>query len=527
MASDPNEGADDGPAPAEVPLDPTATLHGVLAPPPAGDPDRLGRFRIERRVGTGGMGIVYEAVDEARGQRVAIKAMHRLGPERLYRFKREFRSLTQLRHPNVVALHELFSDGDRIFFTMELVRGQELVRALCGPRLGERRHAPCRDFVRLREVMRQLAEGVHAIHDAGILHRDIKPSNVLVAGDSGASPAEVRVVLLDFGLVREHGIEEQIGVTADGAVLGTPLYMAPEQIAGKTVGPPADWYAVGELLYHALTGIPPFASLGLLAMLGAKQAGKPPTPSSLVPEVPADLEALCMALLEPDPAARPSGAEVVAALGASADGNAHGPATEVFYGRVHELRALHDAYAQAVREPVVVMVEGASGIGKSALVRRFCAEITGRDDAIVLTGRCSERESIPYKALDAVMDALALRLGVHTDPRQVEAMLPRDVQSLARIFPVLRGVPAIALATGRREPEYDPITARRRAIAALGDMLARIADRRRLVVHIDDFQWADHDSAVLLGGVLRQLDPPALLLVLGVRVSRSPPRMAA
>ncbi|HWB76787.1 MAG TPA: protein kinase [Nannocystaceae bacterium] len=510
MASDPHDSADKGEAPLEEPLDPTATLHGIVAPPPAVDPERLGRFRIERRLGHGGMGIVYEAVDDVRGQRVAIKAMHRLGPERLYRFKREFRSLTKLRHPNVVALHELFADSEQIFFTMELVRGQEFIRALCGARIDERRHAPCHDFGKLREVMRQLADGVHAIHDAGILHRDIKPSNVLVT-------AEGRVVLLDFGLVREHGVEEHMGVTADGAVLGTPLYMAPEQIASKTLGPPADWYAVGELLYHALTGVPPFASLGLLAMLTAKREGTPPPPSTLVPNVPADLEALCMALLEPEPARRPTGAEVVAALGSRpGERSGDGPG-EVFYGRTRELDVLRDAYTQALREPVVVLVEGPSGIGKSALVRQFAAEIVERDDAIVLSGRCSERESIPYKALDAVMDALAMRLGVHTDPRQVEAMLPRDVQSLARIFPVLRGVPAIALASGRREGDHEPVAARRRAIAALGDMLARIADRRRLVIHIDDFQWADHDSAVLLGGVLRQLDPPAMLFVMGVR----------
>ncbi len=526
MASDPHESADDGKDPFDVPLDPTATLHGAVAPPPAADPERLGRFRIERRIGHGGMGVVYEAVDDVRSQRVAIKAMHRLGPERLYRFKREFRALTKLRHPNVVALHELFSDSEQIFFTMELVRGQEFIRALCGARIDERRHAPCHDFARLRNVMQQLANGVHAIHEAGILHRDIKPSNVLVGGSAAAQGAgqtqrgattDDRVVLLDFGLVREHGVEEHLGVTADGAVLGTPLYMAPEQIAGKTVGPPADWYAVGELLYHALTGVPPFASLGLLAMLTAKQAGKPAAPSSLVPEVPAELEALCMALLDPDPEKRPRGTEVIAALGASVGAPAHDAQGEVFYGRARELQALHDAYAQAAREPVVVMVEGPSGIGKSALVRRFAAEIVERDDAIVLSGRCSERESIPYKALDAVMDALAMRLGVHADPRQVEAMLPRDVQSLSRIFPVLRGVPAIALASGRREPDLEPVAARRRAIAALGDMLARIADRRRLVIHIDDFQWADHDSAVLLGGVIRQLDPPAMLFVMGVR----------
>ncbi|MBX7078388.1 MAG: protein kinase [Nannocystaceae bacterium] len=480
------------------------------APPPIADPERLGRFRVVRRLGQGAMGVVYEAIDDVRGQRVAIKAMHRLGPERVYRFKREFRSLTGVRHPNVVALHELVSDGEQLFFTMELVRGVDFITDVCGPAIQGRRHAPCRDLSRLRAAMLQLAEGVQAIHEAGILHRDIKPSNVLVT-------PEQRVVLLDFGLVREHGVDEHLGVTADGALLGTPMYMAPEQAIGGQVGPPADWYAVGELLYHALAGAPPFNDLGMLAMLAAKRDSLPPPPSAVVPDVPADLDALCRALLVPDAAARPSGPEIVARLG-SAPARSAGPrAAEAFLGRGKELAALRDCYLQASREPVVVLIEGPSGIGKTALAQHFAAEVAARDDALVLVGRCSERESIPYKALDAVMDALAMRLGVHSDPRYVDALLPRDVRSIVRLFPVLRGVPAIALAAGRRDDEVEPVDARRRAIAALGDMLARIADRRRLVLRIDDFQWADHDSAVLLGGVLRQADPPAMLLLLTVR----------
>ncbi|MBK6918094.1 MAG: protein kinase [Deltaproteobacteria bacterium] len=496
--------------PPQVPSDPTATMDEFSAPPPVADPERLGRFRVVRRLGQGAMGVVYEALDEGRGQRVAIKAMHRLGPERVYRFKREFRALTGVRHPNVVGLHELVSDGEQLFFTMELVRGTDFITDLCGPAIQGRRHPPCRDRERLRSVMRQLADGVQAIHEAGILHRDIKPSNVLVATDG-------RVVLLDFGLVREHGVDEHVGVTADGALLGTPMYMAPEQATGGQVGPPADWYAVGELLYHALTGVPPFHQLGMLAMLAAKRDTTPPPPSTLVDDVPLDLEALCVALLVPDAAARPTGPEIVAKLGAVAGRGGGLRVGEAFHGRSKELAVLRDAYVQAAREPVLVLIEGPSGIGKTALAQHFAAEVAGRDDALVLGGRCSERESIPYKALDAVMDALALRLGVHSDPRYVDALLPRDVRSIARLFPVLRGVPAIALAAGRREDDPEPVDARRRAIAALADMLARIADRRRLVIRIDDFQWADHDSAVLLGGVLRQVDPPSVLIVLTVR----------
>ena len=500
-------GPEQDPAP-----DPTPTMEERGPPPAAADPERLGRFRIIRRVGQGAMGVVYEAFDDSRGQRVAVKTMHRLGPERVYRFKREFRALTGVRHPNVVALHELLGDGEQLFFTMELIEGTDFITALCGPPIVGRRRAPCRDLGRLRAIVGQLADGVHAIHRAGILHRDIKPSNVLVTPQG-------RVVLLDFGLVREHGVEDHIGVTAEGALLGTPMYMAPEQALGAEVGPAADWYAVGELLYHALVGEPPFSSLGMLAMLAAKRDALPPPPSALVDGGPADLDALCVALLVPEPSDRPPGEAIVARLGASAPVPAVAPpVAEAFFGRGHELVVLRDAYADARRKPVLVLVDGPSGIGKTALAQHFCAGTVATDDAIVLAGRCSERESIPYKALDAVIDALALRLGVHGDPRHVDALLPRDVRSIARLFPVLRGVPAIALASGLRDQdEVEPVEARRLAIASLGEMLARIADRRRLVVRIDDFQWADHDSAVLLGGVLRQVDPPAILVLLTVR----------
>jgi hypothetical protein len=503
---------DDQPGRPSADADPTATMDQLGPPPAIADPERLGRFRIVRRVGQGAMGVVYDAIDEARGQRVAIKAMHRLGPERVYRFKREFRALTHVRHPNVVALHELVSEREQLFFTMELVEGTDFITALCGPAISGRRHAPCRDFDKLRAIVRQLADGVHAIHCAGILHRDIKPSNVLVTQTG-------RVVLLDFGLVREHGVEDHIGVTADGALLGTPMYMAPEQALGAEVGPATDWYAVAELIYHALVGEPPFASLAMLAMLSAKRDSAPPRASAVADGVPEDLDALCAALLVPDPKLRPSGEEIIARLGAKVPApsvGAQGP--DAFLGRSRELGQLREAFVEARRRPVLVLLEGPSGIGKTALAQRFCAEVAATDDAIVLPGRCSERESIPYKALDAVMDALALRLGVHGDPRSVEALLPRDVRSIARLFPVLRGVPAIALAAGLREDdEVEPVAARRRAMAALGEMLARLADRRRVVIRIDDFQWADHDSAVLLGGVLRQVDPPSILVVLTVR----------
>ncbi|MCX4239268.1 serine/threonine-protein kinase [Paraliomyxa miuraensis] len=498
-------------------------------PPIEVDPERLGRYEIVRRLGKGAMGTVFEALDPSSSTPLAIKSVSRLSPEALFRFKREFRALEQFRHPNVVSLYDLVLDVERrrLFFTMELIRGVDFITWLCGSRLGlgsKDRH-PCRDYARLRDALRQLAEGVHAIHRAGLLHRDIKPSNVLVTEPQG------RVVLLDFGLVRQH--DDKLDMTDDGAVLGTPLYMSPEQAMGEReqLGPPSDWYCVGELLYQALTGRTAFQGKGMLALLAAKQEETPPTPSSLVEGVPEDLEQLCMDLLEREPPRRPTGDEVLQRISsleldpisvdgvpkpieAAVTGALTSAVPTLFLGRDAEAQRLHAAAAAARRgRPVVIMVHGISGMGKTALVQRFLQEAAREPDTVVLWGKCSERESIPYKALDSVMDALCMYLRGLASPAEVGALMPRDPQAVARLFPVLRSIAAVAGAPERDDGGLDPAQTRRRAFGALRELWGRIADRNRFIVHVDDLQWTDLDSAILLDAILRDADAPPMLFV--------------
>jgi tetratricopeptide (TPR) repeat protein len=508
-------------------------------PPIEADPERLDRYEIVRRLGKGAMGTVFEAIDPRSSTPLAIKSVSRLSPEALTRFKQEFRLLAEFRHPNVVALHELHHEGSRLFFTMELIGGVDFITWLCGHRIPETpRRRPCREYDKLRDAMRQLAEGVHAIHCAGLLHRDIKPLNVLVT-DVG------RVVLLDFGLVRPHDESADLGMTDDGAVLGTPLYMSPEQAMGDTLGPPSDWYGVGELLYQALTGQTAFQGKGMLALMAAKQEDRPAPPSSLSAGIPEDLESLCMALLEHDPLRRPTGEEVLRRLqpdarssGARPDARSSGSGarldrsgldgvprpvehgytgalgTTLFLGRDAEFQRLHQAAAGTRRgRPVVVMVHGASGMGKTALVRRFLQEAAREPGTVVLSGKCSERESIPYKALDSVMDALCAYLRRMPKAADVVAVMPRDPQAVARLFPVLRSIPAVLEAPEREDVGLDPTQARRRAFKALRELWGRIADRSRFIVHVDDLQWTDLDSAILLDAILRATDAPPMLFV--------------
>lgn len=475
-------------------------------------PEELGRYKIIGRIGRGAMGTVYEATDGDSRSHIAIKAIRGLGPEALYRFKREFRALAQIQHPNVVSLYELASADDGMYFTMELIQGAMFAEALCGPRLGDGPvHAPCLDYPRLRDCLTQLVRGVQAIHHAGFLHRDIKPSNVLVT-EAG------RVVVLDFGLVRDLQVDDATGVTADGAVLGTPLYMSPEQATGAKTEAPSDWYSVGEMLYQVLTGRAPYAGLGMLALLAAKRQDMPLSPSSLVPGVPADLDALCMDLLARRPEDRPTVDQILARVGGAASACLSEDNTApLFLGREAQLEELERALASTTSgRPVVALVEGVSGIGKSALVQQFLAKARERE-AVILAGRCSERESIPYKALDSVVDALSAHLRGLGSIDGVRSLLPRDVHALSRLFPVLLGVPAVAMTPMRTRKEIEPAEARRRGVDALRELFGRLADRQRLIVAIDDLQWSDVDSLFLLDAVLRHPDAPALLLVVTFR----------
>ena len=422
------------------------------------DPGDFGgnaRFQVLSRLGAGPMGVVYRARDLAQGREVALKTLQHFDPAGLYRFKHEFRSFANVSHPNLVTLYELISDEDRWFFTMELVEGVDFRRWIANG-----------DVDRLRDAFRQLALGVEALHATGRLHRDIKPSNVMV--DSRG-----RVVLLDFGLVSARR-----SASAGDSILdpmgGTPPYMSPEQAGGAELGPACDWYSVGAMLYDILAGRLPFEGT-VIEVLDAKiRREAPPLRRDGIPE---NLAELATALVHRNPDERPKGSEVLRRLRSAhvpTGMPAQGPAP-VFLGRRSQLEALEAAQARA-REgtPVTVLVQGRSGMGKTTLVDRFLGRIRADPRATVLAGRCYERESVPYKALDSVIDSLSQRLRRLRD--QAEVPLPRDVDSLVRLFPVLRQAPAVATASRPAVEIPDPQELRRGSAArsrAVGDRRLR------------------------------------------------------
>jgi eukaryotic-like serine/threonine-protein kinase len=490
------------------------------------------RFHVTSRLGEGAMGVVYRALDREKNEEVAIKTLRDLDADGLLRFKNEFRSIQNLQHANLISLGELVEASGRWFFTMELVDGcdfyswvrprrrredtlpapvpqsNDFLAATQPAWISSLGPAPAFDEERLRAAMAQLAQGVAALHRAGFVHRDIKPSNVLVS-------REGRVVLLDFGFVTpaREGSSDRI--------VGTAAYMSPEQAASISVSTASDWYAVGVMLYEALTGRTPIDGTPIEILMG-KQHRIPVPPSQVVAGVPVDLEELCLELLRVRPEDRPGEKEILRRLGAPATPASSSLSLDLsrslFVGRERELAEL-DAAVAAYRagKTVSVFVHGESGIGKSALVREFTRRLAERDGGIlILSSSCYERESVPYKAFDGVIDALSRHLSQLPDVDAAMAV-PLHITPVAQVFPVLRRSEVFARAVRPLASTLEPAELRLRMFAGLRELFSRLASRQPVVILVDDFQWADADSLALLRELVRRPEAPHIMLVATVR----------
>jgi len=252
----------------------------------------LGHYRIESELGRGGMGVVFRAVDVELDRPVALKVIgaHSADePGFRERFARESRLAASIDHPNIVPVYEAGEDGGHVFLAMRLVDGEDLARVIA------REHGL--DPPRAVRIVRQVAAALDAAHRVGLVHRDVKPANVLLVGTG----EEEHAYLTDFGLART---DRHSRLTATGILVGTPSYMAPEQVNGERAGPSADVYALGCLLFEALTGRPPFEAASDVAVMLAHLQQRPPAPSTVRPDLPAALDAVLETALAKDPAAR-------------------------------------------------------------------------------------------------------------------------------------------------------------------------------------------------------------------------------
>jgi serine/threonine protein kinase len=296
--------------------DPAAAANGNGAFP------QFEGYEVVGLLGRGGSGVVYQARDVRLNRTVAIKTLlsgSGAGPEELARIHREAEAVAQLRHPNIVQIHEIGDRDGCPYLVLEYVASGSLAQHLDG--------TPVPAAAAARLVL-PLAEAVQHAHQAGIVHRDLKPGNVLLGSkfqvpssksedrkpdnlELGTWNLEPKVA--DFGLAKRLDLDQ--GQTQTGTVLGSPCYMAPEQAEGRIheVGPATDVYALGVILYELLVGRPPFRGTTMLETLEQVRGLDPVPPRNLQPKVPRDLEAVCLKCLNKLPADRYSGADGLAA----------------------------------------------------------------------------------------------------------------------------------------------------------------------------------------------------------------------
>ena len=493
------------------------------------DANRLGDYELIRKLGQGGMGIVYEARHTKTNNRVALKTLltggdgQQINADKLYRFRKEFRRLSEINHPNLVGMQSLEVDGDRWFFTMDLIDGEDFLNYV--------RPDDRLDEERLRSCLKQLATGVLELHRRGIIHRDLKPSNVLVS-------SEGHVTILDFGLAAQLQRNSDMTQTKSGMFSGTPPYAAPEQLFGERTEA-SDWYAFGTMLFEALAGERPFQDPDPMKLLRMKQEQDPPQLSDR-DDLPSDLAELTDGLIAREASSRWRGEAIAQVLQLNdptrTHGTTHGSAGTqgssgsigdeeidletlpdeeiVLVGREEQLAQLESARQEMLerRQPILVWISGLSGEGKSSLCEKFVHPLRNGTEMLVLAGRCYDRESVPFKAVDSIIESLVRYLR-SSEGRWLQSEQPEDVEFLAQVFPLLRRVDWIAQRKIDDLQRTEPQKIRGRAFYGLRQLLTAIAHRTPIVIHVDDLQWGDADSARAWHELLNHSDAPPLLIL--------------
>jgi predicted ATPase len=499
-----------------------AELAGQLATPPtaarptpdprAETPPAVAGYQVLGLLGRGGMGVVYRARQQSLGRPVALKflpAECARDPAWMARFRREALTASALNHPHICTIYDTGESGGRPFLSMELVEGRTLEALLGRPRPTEE----------LAPLFRQAAQALAAAHAAGVVHRDVKPANLMVRDDG-------IVKVLDFGLARRLPAAAAAGpapgdwTTDPGTLVGTPLYMSPEQARAEPVGAAADVFSLGVVLYELATGQHPFAAASDLGVVLAVATQAPVAPSRLNPEVPAALDQLIRGMLAKDSRLRPTAAEVEAALtrlAAGASGAAvrrDDPRRPPTVGREQEGAALRAGFEEAAAgRGSVLCVTGEPGLGKSTLVERFLDELTAGGHAFLARGRCSERlaGAEAYLPFLEALDGLLQGEGGAPAARSMKLLAPSWYVQLA---PLAADDPPLARALA----EAGKASQERRK-RELGAFLGGLSRQRPLVLFLDDVHWADPSSVDLLAYLGSRCAGWRLLVVLTYRPS--------
>jgi len=474
-----------------------------------------GRYSILKRLGEGGKGIVYKARDTVLNRVVAIKMIKSavLGEEAYSRFMREAQVVAKLNHPNIVSIYDIGKEDEKQFFVLEFVDGMSLRDLM--------RTYP-EDKCDIQTVLRvgiDVCNGLQYAHSQDILHRDMKPENILITREGIAK-------LMDFGLAKMLG---QPSITQEGIIVGTVAYVAPEIALGKGADPRSDLYSFGAVLYEMVTGNAPFPGEDSVKTIFGHIHDYPVSPNKLNPKVPHAFAECIMKLLEKEPGKRhQNAADLLEVLRDVAEGylrEIYVPTRKAkvvvptprpcavrevqLIDRVEEMSVLREAVDKAARgEGNVVFLYGEAGIGKTRLARELGAYARLRGMQ-VFSGRCP--------ALFAMDGVPPYVLWKEVIKDYLEACPPQQLYKVIGFYPgeVSKLVPELKQKLGAF-PQSLPISPeheRERLFEAISQFVTNISKEAPLLVVLDDLQWTDQSSLLLLHYLARGVYRESLLLL--------------
>lgn len=464
------------------------------------------RYRIEAKLGEGGMGVVYRAHDTLLDRPVAIKALspHLLGAEGLKRLLREAQSAARLTHPNIVAVYDVIEDDSTRLIVMEYVAGQTLRDRIPLP------------WPQAVEIAAQVCRALQYAHANGIVHRDIKPENIVITPDGTAK-------VMDFGLARSEGRSR---VTQTGLIVGTVAYMAPEQALSGQTDARSDLYSLGCVMFEMVTGRPPFQTDDPISVISMHINVPPVAPRFYNTEIPPALDSIILRLLVKDPTQRYASAEELARIldtalapveapqdaAAVIEAQAAAPsllemmARGRLVDREQELAALKGSLDSMLSgRGQAVLVAGEPGIGKTRLAQELLvfARLRG---CLTATGRCYEQEvGIPYLPVAEALRAVVREIS----DEHLETLVARHAAELVKLVPEL----SQRIRDLQPSPPLDPDQERLRLFEHVTSFLGATSRARPVVVLLDDLHWADAATLQLLRYVARNIRSDRLLLL--------------